>query len=250
MIAGKNLVQARTLCQNLITKYPDYAVSYNALNLLKDTYPNDISSSVNCYYSIFNSKVKNNINAMAGLILADLDKGNKLSRINDVINNYQGQSIVENALFNKFVYYYFEKQDKQNYLNVSSQLDKLFPLSFGAIEAHRILGDAAFFKINAINEQYLQKTTNQTPTDFALVGNYPNPFNPSTTISYNIPEDGKVSIKVFDILGRLVSTLVNDVISAGTHSVLWNAAYYASGIYFYNVTFKNQTLYKKMLLIK
>ena len=194
MIAGKNLEQAKTLCQNLITNYPDYAVSYNALNLLKDTYDiKDITGTINIYASIFNSKVKNNINAMAGLILSDIDKENKLSRINDVISNYQGQSIVEDALFNKFVYYYFEKQDKQNYLDVSSQLDKLFPLSFGAIEAHRIIGDAAFFKINPINEKSLQKTTNQTPTEYALVGNYPNPFNPTTRINYQLPKGGLVT---------------------------------------------------------
>jgi tetratricopeptide (TPR) repeat protein len=80
--------------------------------------------------------------------------------------------------------------------------------------------------------------------------NYPNPFNPSTTISYSIPEVGKVVVKIFDVLGRELATLVNDVISAGAHSVLWNGNNFASGIYFYNVTYKNQTLYKKMLLIK
>ncbi len=90
----------------------------------------------------------------------------------------------------------------------------------------------------------------QLPKRFVLDQNFPNPFNPSTTINYSIPEDGKVVVKVFDVLGRELATLVNDVISAGAHSVLWNASNYASGIYFYSVTFKNQTLYKKMLLIK
>jgi hypothetical protein len=86
--------------------------------------------------------------------------------------------------------------------------------------------------------------------DELKIDNYPNPFNPSTTISYNIPTDGKVLVKVYDVLGREVSTLVNDIVSAGKHIVQWNGTNFASGIYFYSVTFKNQTLYKKMLLIK
>ncbi len=94
------------------------------------------------------------------------------------------------------------------------------------------------------------RSEKNTPDGFILLQNYPNPFNPSTNIIYSTPEDGTVVVKVFDVLGRELATLVNDVISAGKHSVLWNGNNFASGIYFYSVTFKNQTLYKKMLLIK
>lgn len=80
--------------------------------------------------------------------------------------------------------------------------------------------------------------------------NYPNPFNPSTTISYTLPEDGKVSLKIFDVLGREVTMLVNQVASKGKHSVVWDGTNYASGIYFYSITFKGETINKKMLLVK
>jgi len=80
--------------------------------------------------------------------------------------------------------------------------------------------------------------------------NYPNPFNPATTISYTLPEDGKVQIKVFDVLGREVTTLIDNFTSKGTHNVEWNGSDYASGIYFYTITFKNQSINKKMLMIK
>ncbi|MBI5730102.1 MAG: T9SS type A sorting domain-containing protein [Ignavibacteriales bacterium] len=82
------------------------------------------------------------------------------------------------------------------------------------------------------------------------VENYPNPFNPSTTISYTIPEDGKVLLKVFDVLGREITTLINEFTIAGKHNVAWDGTNFASGIYFYSVTFKGKTLNKKMLLVK
>ncbi len=251
LMADNNLAEARTVCLDLVNNYPDYSVSYNALNLLKETYSkNELTSQKDLYNSLYSKKGKKDLYAMAGLILSDIDKDNKLKQLNDVINNYAGESVIELALFDKFIYYYFDQNDKANARTTSDELDKQFPQSAGAFEAHKILGDKEYIGIYADNFNLKKTTTNTTPIDFALVGNYPNPFNPSTTISYSIPEDGKVTVKVFDVLGRELATLVNDVISAGAHSVLWNGNNFASGIYFYSVTFKNQTLYKKMLLVK
>ena len=250
LIAGNNMVAARNICMNLITNYPDFSVSYNALNLLKDTYINDSISSKNNYESLFKLKAKKNIYAMAGLILSDLDKGNKLSRINDVINNYQGQSVVELALFDKFVYYYFEKQDKQNAVTVSNQLDQSFPLSQGTIEARRILGDAAYYKINAANEQTQQKINSQSPTEYSLIGNYPNPFNPTTKINYQLPKDGFVTLKVYDMLGREVASLINENEQAGNYSVPFDASKLSSGIYIYTIRANDFVQSKKMILMK
>ena len=71
--------------------------------------------------------------------------------------------------------------------------------------------------------------------DFYLYQNYPNPFNPSTTIRYQIPEAGLVSIKIFDILGREIKTLVNEFKPAGRYEVEFDAANYASSVYFYQI---------------
>lgn len=80
--------------------------------------------------------------------------------------------------------------------------------------------------------------------------NYPNPFNPTTTIIYSLPEAGNVQIKIFDVLGREVAELVDETKNAGKHTVTWNGSSNASGIYFYKITFDSKTLYKKMLMIK
>jgi len=73
------------------------------------------------------------------------------------------------------------------------------------------------------------------PTTFALDQNFPNPFNPTTKIQYQVPTDSRVSLKVYDVLGREVVTLVNEGRPAGYHDVQWNATDLASGVYFYRI---------------
>lgn len=88
------------------------------------------------------------------------------------------------------------------------------------------------------------------PNEFTLHQNYPNPFNPSTTIKYDIPVDARVSLRVFDLLGREVATLVNDMQKAGFKSVEWNAREIASGVYFYRLEVGNFVAAKKLVLLR
>jgi len=88
------------------------------------------------------------------------------------------------------------------------------------------------------------------PKNFELSQNYPNPFNPTTTIEYSIPKDANVSIKIFDVLGKEVATLVNEQRSAGTYIINWNASNFSSGLYFYRITAGEFTDTKKMFLVK
>jgi hypothetical protein len=80
--------------------------------------------------------------------------------------------------------------------------------------------------------------------------NYPNPFNPTTTITYQIPNNSHVAIKVFDVLGREVTTLVDEFKSAGRYTVQFDASHLSSGIYFYSIKSSNYNAVKKMLLLK
>ncbi|QQS37774.1 MAG: T9SS type A sorting domain-containing protein [Ignavibacteriales bacterium] len=88
------------------------------------------------------------------------------------------------------------------------------------------------------------------PEKFELSQNYPNPFNPATTISYSIPVKADVTIKVFDILGNEVHTLVNESKDAGNYSINFNASDLSSGVYFYNIKAGKFNETKKMALIK
>jgi hypothetical protein len=91
---------------------------------------------------------------------------------------------------------------------------------------------------------------NSVPRVFALSQNYPNPFNPSTVIRYSVPHITRVSIKLFDILGNEVSTLVDGMMPVGDYSVEFDGSNLASGIYFYQLQSKEVTFTKKMILMK
>jgi hypothetical protein len=88
------------------------------------------------------------------------------------------------------------------------------------------------------------------PLKYSLEQNYPNPFNPTTTIGYSIPEDNFVTIKLYDILGNEVITLVNDQKQAGRYEMLYNASNIASGVYYYQITSGSFTQTRKLMLMK
>ena len=92
-----------------------------------------------------------------------------------------------------------------------------------------------------------QATLPETPI---LYQNYPNPFNPTTMINYQLPVTNHALIKVYDVLGREITTLVDTQLPAGRHQVLWDAGNYANGIYFYKIQAGDFQNMKKMLLIK
>ncbi len=91
---------------------------------------------------------------------------------------------------------------------------------------------------------------NVNPLSLALEQNYPNPFNPVTNIKFSIPEKQFVTLKIFDILGKEITTLVNEELMPGVYTKQWNAENLSSGIYFYTITTNKTTLSKKMNLIK
>ena len=92
--------------------------------------------------------------------------------------------------------------------------------------------------------------TSEVPAEFSLSQNYPNPFNPSTKISFAIPVDSKVSLKVYDITGKLVSVLAEGSMQAGLHTVTFNSGNLSSGVYFYTLTAGDFSKTMKMILTK
>ena len=93
------------------------------------------------------------------------------------------------------------------------------------------------------------------PVEFGLEQNYPNPFNPSTTIDVHVASDSHITLNVYDINGRLVSTLADDVYDTGYHSFMWNGidqtgTKVSAGIYFYSLHTQEMTITKKMILMK
>lgn len=112
---------------------------------------------------------------------------------------------------------------------------------------------AVMFDIRSVWGTSWTKQINLTTIAAASAGlqqNYPNPFNPSTKIRFALPSDGKVSLRVFDLLGREIQTLVNDFMTAGAHEVSFDAGGLPSGLYFYRLDAGGKSTVKKMLLTR
>lgn len=90
----------------------------------------------------------------------------------------------------------------------------------------------------------------KTASNLSIEQNYPNPFNPNTTIKYSVPKQSNVTIKIYDLLGRELTTLVNEEKSVGNYSVIFKGNNYSSGIYFYRITSDNYSVIKKMILLR
>ena len=100
------------------------------------------------------------------------------------------------------------------------------------------------------NPLSVPETVIGVPSTYALEQNFPNPFNPTTSIRYRIPATSKVSLQLFDILGREVQTLVNTIQSSGTYTVTLNARNLASGVYFYRFNAGGFSSTKKLVMVK
>jgi hypothetical protein len=99
-----------------------------------------------------------------------------------------------------------------------------------------------------MNEE--ESTNESKPTEYALNNNFPNPFNPSTQINYQIPKDGFVNLVVYNALGQEVETLVSKEQSVGNYTVQFNATNLPSGVYIYKLQSGEFSSTKKMLLMK
>ncbi|MFC2134969.1 T9SS type A sorting domain-containing protein [Bacteroidota bacterium] len=133
-----------------------------------------------------------------------------------------------------------------------SEIPALFEFS---VDKRAPVGEEAkiIFKINTPSGDRWSKEINVTvskPVSYELSQNYPNPFNPSTKIEFIIPDDEKVTVKVYDILGREVKTLLDEFKEAGHHEVEFNASSLASGTYIYRLNSGSFSQIKKMQLIK
>jgi len=122
-----------------------------------------------------------------------------------------------------------------------------------------VTGDAEYSLVNAVNDastvakrsyNKILFTGDEIPVTYHLSQNFPNPFNPATTIQYQLPKNGFVTLKIYDILGKEVAALVNDQKTQGRYSVNFDASRLASGVYIYQLRVNDYVSSKKMLFLK
>jgi hypothetical protein len=127
---------------------------------------------------------------------------------------------------------------------------KLYIAEDGSMNDMDILGDVDMWSNNSVAVIELAGAT-PVPSEIALNGAYPNPFNPSTNISFSVPADMHINLAVYDVNGRMVSELMNEMKPADTYNVVWSAASNnASGVYFVRLTAGNAVQTQKIMLIK
>jgi len=114
------------------------------------------------------------------------------------------------------------------------------------LSIEKYLSEKYYLAVTEVNDLKNQNI----PRGFILNQNYPNPFNPSTTIQFSVPNSEIVQLKVFDILGRVVKTLVNGYRNAGKYNIEFNASELTIGIYFYQLKTSSFISTKKMILLK
>ena len=175
---------------------------------------------------------------------------------NRIIAQNKNTSLAESAIINNaYIALYdennideavkiFKEALKQPELSTEMELEnvrdaiKSYPGALG-----KQVGDLPALGKSLANEKVI-------PKEYELFNNYPNPFNPTSTIRYGLPMDGFVTLKVYDILGREVATLVNEQKHAGNYEVIFSASNLPSGIYFYRLKAGSFTHTKKMILLR
>lgn len=133
--------------------------------------------------------------------------------------------------------------------------DGVHPSSLGETKIANLLLN--FFRSDTTTKKWFLSTTTgvsiineNIPSKFEVNQNYPNPFNPTTKISFALPKQGFVTLKIYDIIGREIATLVNEVLEHGTYNVIFDAEGLPSGIYLYQLFTDNMYMTKKMILKK
>jgi photosystem II stability/assembly factor-like uncharacterized protein len=150
------------------------------------------------------------------------------------------------------IFYTTNSGNNWNYIFASTNAGRLFKVQFVNQNTGWLIGQygKVFRTTNTGGLTEVKSVNNSFPDKYDLKQNYPNPFNPSTNIKYQIANNSFVTLKIFDILGKEISTLVNEYLKAGTYEIVFDAVNIPSGIYYYKITAGNYINTKKMILLK
>jgi len=140
---------------------------------------------------------------------------------------------------------------KTFFVDNGSAYDGMYTLCAGTFQGEGG-GGLGFIAHDSIKGTITSKVSvaDEAPSAFAVEQNSPNPANPTTTISFTLPEAGTVTVDIFNVAGQKIDTLVNDFMDSGRHSVVWNGSNFSTGVYFYTVTAGEFSRTMKMTLLK
>ncbi len=241
----------------------------------------DMASYVDTNYTNNNSRTIIGRGSEAGLVLMTLFLEDSLNSVFDnfiatdspsSFNNYiitilSGDNLPKNKQNKKLHFSFSKSNNRKSCLNLILTIDQAkYPwLQFESLEYVESNYENTYPEAFAEGLKYmfndvpsrLEENSSTSPIEYQLEQNYPNPFNPTTTIQYTVPNfasdfisSSKVSLIVFDVLGREVKTLVNEQQTNGSYKVNFNASGLESGVYFYRLNVGSYTQSRKMILLK
>ncbi len=225
--------------------YIDFEAKEKDLSGSKGTYVSD-----DILKSIYNRDKEDQLRPFATRLLARetalvSSYDEMISYNTEIINNYPNSVNEISALYDLVNYYSEIKEDFVTANKYLERMNEIYPKDDLTLFANI---NFALYSKNLEKEKKINNE--QTPKEYSLGDNYPNPFNPTTTISYSIPTDEKVVLKIYDILGNEVALLVNEEKTAGKYRVEFNASLLSSGVYIYKLQAGDFISSKKMLLLK
>ncbi|MEA1987086.1 MAG: FlgD immunoglobulin-like domain containing protein [Candidatus Marinimicrobia bacterium] len=252
MINNDQAQNVHKLCKDIIRDYPDSSEAFFALDLLYQASRiktmksgKDIKAFKNYLVELSQKKDLKEIYGSAELLLAGLEREKGITRIDDVFKKYRNTYLAETALFQKFMHYYNENGDDKISRNALAELENHFPNSEYTLEAYHNLGEKTDivykYDITNMKKELSGKETNKedlkaVPKEYKLSGIFPNPFNPSTVIKYELPFESQINISIFNIMGKKVKNIEFSNQSAGNHQIVWdgtnnNSVRVPSGVY-------------------
>ncbi|MGD8780117.1 MAG: T9SS type A sorting domain-containing protein, partial [Ignavibacteria bacterium] len=247
--------QLLTIVENFktfITNNPKSSLSHVALNTAANSFSlfEDYDGMKSFLDEIINNKDLTTLKGEAENLMTEYygkvkDFDRAISTADAVIKTYESDDeILCDALFRKGMMLAYQMEQPKEAIEYFATIVNNYK--------ENPLYETAVYQLETLGEAIIEE-----PEEDQAEGNsgietsvYPNPFNPTTTINYTLPEEGKVNIKIYDVLGREVETLVNEIRTAGTHSVEFNASHLPSGVYLYKIETSQGMLTKKMLLLK
>ncbi len=173
--------------------------------------------------------------------------------LDDLLTKYSSdKEIVKQSLFDKGCIYFVHLNDEQKAKEQFAKLESLFPKDDLVIDSKLLIGEVApnmqgtEYSRGTVKEgnENVNSLNNEIPTEYALSGNFPNPFNPTTTIKYALPTESNVELKIYDLMGREIRTLVNGNDGIGYKEIMWDGKnnsgnQVSSGIYLYRLVAKS-----------
>jgi tetratricopeptide (TPR) repeat protein len=252
---GNNISIAKELLKSIIegefdSKYTPLALlTYYDLNAKEKDLSGSEYTSDEILRSVYNRDKEDSLRPFAVRLLAREEAllGNFDEMIfynTEIIENYPNSSNEISALYD-LVNYYAEEEDSVTSSKYLKRMNEIYPDDDLTLFANINLG---------LNSEYLGKNNvtdkEQIPKVYSLGDNFPNPFNPTTKISFSIPKNERVVLIVYDILGKVMEVLVNEEKAAGNYNMTFNASNLASGVYIYKIQAGDFVNSKKMMLLK